>query len=100
MAGFGQTGLLAANALRTFLAFIFKNALAAYNGKWGDCRFSIADCRLGGAFTRITRIYTNLGGEISHKERIVGSRRDPRAKARVGAVDEASTAARESVCAP
>jgi len=55
---------------------------------------------LGGAFTRITRIYTNLGGEISHKERIVGSRRDPRAKARVGAVDEASTAARESVCAP
>jgi len=46
MAGFRETGLLAANASITFPAFIFKNALAAYNGNWGDCRFSIADCRL------------------------------------------------------
>jgi hypothetical protein len=32
MAGFRQTGLLAANGSVTFPAFIFKNALAAYNG--------------------------------------------------------------------
>jgi hypothetical protein len=34
MTGFRKTGLLAANAFRTFLAFIFKNALAANNGFW------------------------------------------------------------------
>jgi len=33
LAGFGQTGLLAANASGTFPAFIFKNALAANIGK-------------------------------------------------------------------
>jgi len=33
VAGFRQTGSLAANGSVTFLAFIFKNALAAYNGK-------------------------------------------------------------------
>ena len=33
MAGFRKTGLLAANAFRIFLAFIFKNALAANNGR-------------------------------------------------------------------
>jgi len=33
VAGFGQTGLLAANGSVTFPAFIFKNALAANNGK-------------------------------------------------------------------
>jgi len=38
IAGFWQTGLLAANGSGTFPAFIFKNALAAYNG--------IADYRL------------------------------------------------------
>ena len=32
VAGFGKTGLLAANAFRIFPAFIFKNALAAYIG--------------------------------------------------------------------
>ena len=32
MAGFGKTGLLAANAFRIFPAFIFKNALAANIG--------------------------------------------------------------------
>ena len=46
MAGIRKTGLLAANAFRTFLAFIFKNALAANNGKRGgvpnfDCRLPI-----------------------------------------------------------
>jgi hypothetical protein len=60
--------LLAANVLRSFPAFIFKNALAAYNGNWGACRFSKAGGRLGGVFTRITRIFTNWGGEISRKE--------------------------------
>ena len=38
--------MLAANALRTFPAFIFKNALAANIGNGGHCRLSIADCRL------------------------------------------------------
>ena len=38
LAGFGQTGLLAANASGTFPAFIFKNALAAYNGKGREDR--------------------------------------------------------------
>jgi hypothetical protein len=38
VAGFWKTGLLAANGSGTFPAFIFKNALAAYNG--------IADYRL------------------------------------------------------
>jgi hypothetical protein len=38
LAGFGETGLLAANALRTFPAFIFKNALAANNGKGREAR--------------------------------------------------------------
>jgi hypothetical protein len=38
VAGFGKSGLLAANALRTFPAFIFKNALAAYNGKGREDR--------------------------------------------------------------
>jgi hypothetical protein len=46
VAGFWKTGLLAANALRTFLAFIFKNALAANIGNRADCRFAICDCRL------------------------------------------------------
>jgi len=46
MAGIRKTGLLAANVFRTFPAFICKNALAANNGNWGACRFSIADCRL------------------------------------------------------
>jgi len=36
MAGIRQTGLLAANAFRVFLAFIFKNALAANIGFHGD----------------------------------------------------------------
>ena len=56
VSGSGKTGLLAANVLRSFPAFIFKNALAAYNGNWGACRFSKAGGRLGGVFTRITRI--------------------------------------------
>jgi len=68
VSGSGKTGLLAANVLRSFPAFIFKNALAAYNGNWGACRFSKAGGRLGGVFTRITRIFTNWGGEISRKE--------------------------------
>ena len=38
VAGLEQTGLLAANAFRTFLRFIFKNALAAYIGKGGEDR--------------------------------------------------------------
>ena len=38
LAGFGKSGLLAANALRTFPAFIFKNALAANNGKGREDR--------------------------------------------------------------
>ena len=38
VAGFGKTGLLAANAFRTFPAFIFKNALAANNGKGREDR--------------------------------------------------------------
>ena len=38
VAGFGQTGLLAANGSVTFPAFIFKNALAANNGKGREDR--------------------------------------------------------------
>ena len=38
VAGFGKTGLLAANAFRTFPAFIFKNALAAYIRKSREAR--------------------------------------------------------------
>ena len=40
IAGFRKTGLLAANALRIFLAFIFKNALAANNGKGSRVKVS------------------------------------------------------------
>ena len=40
LAGFGQTGLLAANAFRTFLRFIFKNALAAYIRKGSRLKVS------------------------------------------------------------
>ena len=40
LGGFRKTGLLAANALRTFRAFIFKNALAANNGKGSRLKFS------------------------------------------------------------
>ena len=43
MAGIRQTGLLAANAFRTFPAFIFKNALAANNGK--GSRFKVSGFR-------------------------------------------------------
>jgi hypothetical protein len=42
MAGFGKTGLLAANGSVTFLAIIFQNALAAYNGNWGIADFRLA----------------------------------------------------------
>ena len=40
LAGFGQTGLLAANASGTFPAFIFKNALAANIGRHEFHEFS------------------------------------------------------------
>ena len=40
VAGFGQTGLLAANGSVTFPAFIFKNALAANNGKGSRLKVS------------------------------------------------------------
>ena len=45
MAGIRKTGLLAANGSVTFPAFIFKNALAAYNGNRGiaDFRLPITD---------------------------------------------------------
>jgi len=48
MTGFRKTGLLAANAFRTFLAFIFKNALAANNGFWpaGENRGAAENCRV------------------------------------------------------
>ena len=39
IAGFWKTGLLAANAFRIFLAFIFKNALVANNGIRGIADF-------------------------------------------------------------
>ena len=44
VAGFGQTGLLAANGSVTFPAFIFKNALAAYIRK--GSRFQVSGFRL------------------------------------------------------
>ena len=40
LAGFGKTGLLAANGSITFPAFIFKNALAAYIGKGSRLKVS------------------------------------------------------------
>ena len=40
VAGFGQTGLLAANGSVTFPAFIFKNALAAYIRKGSRLKVS------------------------------------------------------------
>ena len=40
VAGLEQTGLLAANAFRTFLRFIFKNALAAYIRKGSRLKVS------------------------------------------------------------
>ena len=47
MTGIRQTGLLAANGSATFLAFIFKNALAAYNGT--GSRFQVSGFRVQGA---------------------------------------------------
>jgi hypothetical protein len=44
LAGFGKTGLLAANAFHPFPAFIFKNALAANIGK--GSRWKVSGLRL------------------------------------------------------
>jgi hypothetical protein len=78
MAGFRQTGLLAANGSVTFPAFIFKNALAAYNGtgsrlKVSGFRRQDADRQLVvqvreveiGSFNEKQRGFAVLGGQRS-----------------------------------
>jgi len=63
VAGFGETGLLAANAFRTFPAFIFKNALAANIGK--GSRWKVSGFRWQPAYNqRVAKMPKGGAGEF------------------------------------
>jgi hypothetical protein len=55
------------------LKLFFRAALAAYNGNWGDCRFSIADGRLvAKAFKSnvLSGIQKPKSGSFNEKQRV------------------------------